>query len=93
MNAPIRFMLTEHEATSHLAIIEVLSLLAADEIGHGFGLHLLWEPLTSFAPRCNCGQVLKFGPWRDGRRLVACRCGVSYSEHKIRHGIDEDGER
>lgn len=87
VNAPLRFMLTAHEATAHLATVEVLSLAAEGELSHKAVVNMLWDPLTSFAPRCNCGQVLSFGPWREGRRFVACRCGVTYSECGLWHGV------
>jgi hypothetical protein len=65
-------MLSTTEARAHLTIIETLALVLADKMHHRTALHIMWKPLESFAPRCNCRAVLRFSPWLDGLRVAKC---------------------
>lgn len=75
------------EARAHLTIIDMLGLVLAKRVHPNYALTVMWKPLESFAPRCNCGRVLRFGPWLNGTRIVACRCGVTYWESRIWQGV------
>jgi hypothetical protein len=64
------------EVNAHLSIIDTLTRAKA----HGWHWTAIrdavWKPLEAFAPRCNCGHVLRFSPWLDGLRVAKCeRCG------------------
>lgn len=95
MNAPIpaanhdsdRELLTASEVSAHLVISDTLTALSRSEIGDRTALHIMWRPIETFAPRCNCGKRLKFGPWKKTEdtmaRLVACACGVCYFEARL----------
>ena len=78
-------LLAPSESRAHIEILAELEW-AIDE-GEEPRFHVIQRPLLSFFPRCNCGRVLMFGPWRDGSRFVACRCGVSYLESRIWHAV------
>lgn len=84
-------MLTTTEARAHLTIVETLDLVLADKMGSRTATHIMWRPLESFAPRCNCRRVLMFGPVVDGTRIVACACGASHFESNIWHKVELGG--
>jgi hypothetical protein len=70
-----RSPLTASEVDAHLTIIETIEDVQANVISHHTLLQRVWRPLETFAPRCNCGHVLRFSPWLDGLRVVKCeRC-------------------
>ncbi len=76
--------LTADEARAHVTIIEALQLRLADRLSWQQTHAICYSPLEAFAPRCHqCRRKLTFGPWRDGSRIVACRCGVTYMEAKL----------
>lgn len=84
MNARLRTpMLSTSEARAHLTIVDTLDKAHDNVLDYHQALNIIWRPLESFAPRCNCRRVLKFGPWRDGSRFVACSCGVAFMEAKL----------
>jgi hypothetical protein len=90
MNAPLRTPFSITEVNAHLSIIDTLTRAKA----HGWHWTAIrdavWKPLEAFAPRCNCRRVLKFGPWRDGSRIVACSCGVTFMEAQLSAGARKD---
>ncbi len=77
----MRSVLSLSEARAHVEILTELerAIEQFDEVRLG-AVH---RPLLAIFPRCNCGGVLMFGPWRDGSRVVACRCGVSFWEARL----------
>jgi hypothetical protein len=80
-------MMTTAEARAHVTIIDTLALVLSGRVHHSYALSVMWKPLESFAPRCNCGLVLRFGPWLNGTRVVCCRCGATHWESKIWQGV------
>ena len=88
MNARIvsPLLLLPNEALAHLTIVDTLDKAHDNVLDYHQALNIIWRPLETFAPRCNCRRVLKFGPWRDGSRIAACSCGVTFMECDIRHG-------
>lgn len=83
MNAPLRLP----EVNAHLAIITILDKAIAHKWHWAITRDAVWRHLEGFAPRCNCGLVLRFGPRVNGNRLVACSCGVGFMECDIQAGV------
>jgi hypothetical protein len=79
-------MMTTSEARAHLTIIETLALVLSDKMHHSMALDIMWKPLETFAPRCNCRHVLRFSPWLDGLRVVKCEaCGWKTLESPLNY--------
>jgi hypothetical protein len=69
-------MMSMNEAAAHLYIVETLAAAKAKHHHWSYVRDAVWQSLEAFAPRCNCGHVLRFTPWLDGLRVVKCeRCG------------------
>lgn len=73
-------MLTTSEARSHLVIVETIRDVQDNVISEQTAFHRMFRPLESFAPRCNCGRVLRWSPWVDEVRAARCRCGHWFRE-------------
>lgn len=87
---PLTTPLTLAEARARDHIAKTCELMYWHEISEATGMSLLWEPLNVFRPRCPvCRNVVAFGPWREGSRLVACRCGHGWAEARIWHGVEK----
>jgi len=81
-------MLTTHEASAHLLIIDTIDLQRRCAISDHTGLMRMWRALESFAPRCNCRTVLRWSAWRDGVRWANCPgCGKRHRECQIWFGV------
>lgn len=75
MNAPIRLPLSAAEVDAHLTILETIEDAQDGDLPYRVALMRFQPSLETFAPRCNCGHVLRFSPWHDGLRVVKCeRC-------------------
>ena len=80
MNAPIRTLAPSESRANDEILAEIEC--AIDE-GEEPRFDVIQRPLLSFFPRCNCGRVLRFGAWPQQKRVVACRCGVSFWEARL----------
>ncbi len=80
MNAPIR-TLAPSESRAHIEILAEIEWAIGE--GEEVRFHVVQRPLLAIFPRCNCSRVLMFGAWQQGKRVVACRCGVSFWEARL----------